>query len=85
MSRAIALTKAEQRQIDVIVEELRPWGLNYEVAKGGKHLAVKIIGPDGGHYRLTVASTPRDADQCVHFARQNARKLLRAMNSKVGL
>lgn len=85
MSRAIALTKDEARQIDAIVDVLRPWGLPWELAKGGKHLALRITGPDGGRYRLTVASTPRDADQSVHFARQNARKLVRLMNSKVGL
>lgn len=85
MSSVIVLTKAQQRQVDAIAAELKPWGLGWDVAKEGKHAQVKVRGPKGGVWKVTVAGTPRDEDHAVAFARQNARRVIRDINRRLGL
>jgi hypothetical protein len=84
MSTHMRLTRAMRDQIDAIREVLRPWGLQSDLAYDGPHLAVKVHGPRGGVWRLTIASTPRDAANAVGVARQNAKRLVREINSRAG-
>ena len=85
MSKAMTLTKAQQRQVDAIAEVLKPWGLTWVIGKDGPHFHVRIAGPKGGTWKVTIAGTPRDPDHAVAFARQNARRALRDINRRLGL
>lgn len=78
------LTKIERQQLAIMREELTPWGLSSVVARGGKHLILKVWGPDGSAYRLVLACTPRSDGQTLDHARQNARRLVRRINERAG-
>ena len=83
MSRALHLIKAERRQVDAAAAVLRPWGLAWALGKDGPHLHMLVAGPRGGHWRLTLACTPRDQDEAVRFAERNAKRLVRVINQRV--
>lgn len=85
MSKALSITKAQQRQIDAAAEMFRPWGLGWSVEQGGKHLIMKVAGPRGGTWRLVIACTPRDPDHAVAFARQGAKRIINAINTRLKL
>lgn len=80
----VHLTKAERRQLEAVEDVLKPWGLTYTLERT-KHLMVVVAGPKGGHWRLTIACTPRDPDDAVDYVRRNARKVVRAINQRLGL
>lgn len=81
---ALSLTKIERLQLEIMRQELTPWGLSSAVVMGGKHLILKVWGPDGGVYRLVLACTPRSDGHTLNFARQNARRLVRTINGRAG-
>jgi hypothetical protein len=85
MSRVVSITKAQQMQIDAAAEVLRPWGLEWTVEMGGKHLSMRIAGPKGGSWRLPIACTPRCAEYAVDVTRQKARRLVNDINQRLGL
>jgi hypothetical protein len=85
MSKALSITKSQQRQIDAAAEMLRPWGLGWSVESGGKHLIMKVAGPKGGVWRLVIACTPRDPDNAIAFARQGAKRIINQINTRLGV
>lgn len=85
MSRALSITKAQQVQIDAAAEVFRPWGLGYSLEMGGKHLIMKVAGPRGGTWKLTIACTPRNADNAADLTRQKAKRLINDINQRLGL
>jgi hypothetical protein len=70
-----ALTKAEARQIEAMLEIMAPFGLRAEVRNGGRHKHLVFTLPDQATRRLVIACTPRDADEAVKTARSHARRL----------
>jgi hypothetical protein len=81
---ALTLTKIERQQVDVMRQELTPWGLSTALVMGGKHLALKVWGRDGSDYRLVIACTPRSDGHTLNQARQKARRLVRLINERAG-
>jgi len=80
----LSLTKVERRQVQIVREELTPWGLSSVVEMGGKHLSVRVFARDGGEHRLTLSCTPKCGDTAVSMTRRNARALLRLINGRAG-
>jgi hypothetical protein len=78
------LNKAERRQLEAVEAELARWGLTYTLERT-KHLIMVVEGPRGGRWRLTLACTPRNADDAVGHARLKARHIIRDINEKLGL
>ncbi|MCO8030111.1 hypothetical protein NI454_09120 [Brevundimonas diminuta] len=81
---ALSLTKVERRQVQIVREELTPWGLTTAVEMGGKHLSVRVFARDGGVHRITLSCTPKCGDSAVNMTRQKVRKLLRLINGRAG-
>lgn len=80
----LQLKKIQRQQLEIMRQELTPWGLASAVIMGGKHLILQVWGPDGSAYRLVVPGTPRSDGQSLDHARQNARKLVRRINVRAG-
>lgn len=78
------LTKIERLQIEVMRQEISPWGLATAVVMGGKHMVMKVWAPDGAQHRLTIACTPRSDGTTLKMARSNARRLVRLINGRAG-
>lgn len=78
------LTKVQRLQIDVMRQELTPWGLGSAIEMGGQHMRLKVWARDGSVHGLTVLCTPRDAGDAVNTARQRARRLVRSLNARMG-
>lgn len=85
MSTAVKLTRAERIQVEAAAEVFRPWGLQHTVEMGGKHLTMRIDIPNVGVWRLTIACTPRSADNAVDITRQKAKRLVRDINDRLGI
>lgn len=85
MTKPLHLTKAMQRQVDAVAAVFAPWGLAWTVEAGGKHAKMKVVGPKGGVWSVTIACTPRNEDHAVNTARQLAQRTLRAINKSLGL
>lgn len=78
------LTKAERRQVEAVEAQLKPWGPSYTLERT-QHLVAVIAGPKGGHWRLVLACTPRNADAAIDMARQKTRRIIRDINTRLGL
>lgn len=78
------LTKIERAQIEVMRQEITPWGLGSAVEMGGKHVVMKVWGRDGSQYRLVIACTPRSDGNSLKAARGSARRLVRLINGRAG-
>lgn len=82
------LTKGEKVQVAAIAAELDRWGFVHEIDRAGHHPFVRVTAPEslgGGCYRLPFSSTPKNDDQATDHARQNVRRLVRAINQGLGL
>lgn len=84
MSVRISLTKIERQQVEVMRQELTPWGLSSAVMMGGKHVKLRVWARDGSVHALTVACTPRSGQHALQHARQNAARLVRLINERAG-
>lgn len=85
MSKALAITKAQRRQIEAAADVLKPWGLTWSAEQGGKHLIMKVGGPKGGEWRLVIACPPRDPDNAIDHTRQKAKRLVHEINDRAGV
>lgn len=85
MSSRLAITKTQQDQIDAVAEVLQPWGLTWTAEMGGKHLMVRVKGPKGGEWKITIACTPRSNGFAIDLARQKARRVVHDINNRLGL
>ena len=81
---SLTLTKVERQQLEIMRQELTPWGLTTALAMGCKHLVLKVWAPDGSAHRLVLSCTPRSDGNTLNYARQNARRLVRLINERAG-
>lgn len=80
----LRLTKIERLQLDVMRQELTPWGLPTALMMGGKHLKLKVWGRDGAAHVLIISCTPRNDGMALDHARQKARRLARELAEREG-
>lgn len=82
MSRTPVLTKTLREQVRAVADVLEPEGWAYQVVSaGGGHFQVKVHGPRGGTWHVTLASSPR-TDNAPHHVAQEARRLVRRIKSE---
>lgn len=81
---ALHLTKPQRLQIEVMRQEISPWGLASAVVMGGVHMHLKVWDREGRSHVLVISCTPRDIGHAVNFARQKARRLVRLINERAG-
>jgi hypothetical protein len=75
MTQRPKLTKAERMQVEAADYWCSELGLAPGVfSRGGKHGRYSVTLPGGRTLELTVACTPRDADEAVKIMRKNFRK-----------
>ena len=52
------------------------------VHDGGTHLRIQVVTQDGNRGTVTVASSPRDKNVAVNYARQQTNRLCKALLAK---
>lgn len=78
------LTKPQRLQIDVMRQEISPWGLATAIEMGGVHMKLKVWDREGGAHVLVVSCTPRNLGDTLTLCRQRARRLVRLINGRAG-
>ncbi len=71
------MTRSEREALVGIEGVLNDAGAPYSIDRG-RHVVVRVVGPDGGEHKLPVAGSPRSDPNCQkNFGRQKAQRLLR--------